>query len=462
MQSIQRLAAFAAVLLACVVWASPAHADEDFREIVRQEIAAYMAEQKAKESEKKEEKKKDDGNIFKVYWKDGLRLDTKDKSVKLKIGGRVQFDGWTFSDDDYEDVTGVEIVDGVEFRRLRFYNSGQIGNHVKFKLQVDFANGPDEFEVKDAYIDLVNLKDCFGCAFPDIQFGRFKAPFSLEELTSSKYITFMERSLPNAFAPARLSGFQLHQEWLGDQLNVRIGAFAEGSGDGSDGRWENDGWGIAARVAWTPWWDCDCKCNRWQIGGSIWTRQDLDTLRFRSRPGAHGPSYRPVDTRTAAGVDFAADDALHYGLETVFTYGPWSVQAEYIAADVSTPTGDDPTFTSWYAYVSYFITGECRPLKNSQMSRVKPCCNWLDEDCCCKGGWEVALRADAIDLTDGNVDGGEMMTYTLGVNWYLNPNTRVMFNTILADVDRGKNAAGQTIAVNESILGFGMRIQVDW
>ena len=468
MQSIRRIAACAAVAVACVSWASPAHADDDFRSIVRQEVEAYMAAQKSAEAPKAE--KSDDGNVFKVYWKNGLRLDTKDKHVKLKIGGRILFDGWAYSDNDYEDVTGVELLDGVEFRALRLYNAGQIGKHIKFKAQIDFAGAgstgnSNEISLKDVYIDLVNLKDCFGCGFPNIKFGHFFAPFGLDAQTSSKYITFMERAAPTGvFSPGRLSGVALHESWLGDQLNVGFGAFVEDTKDGEDGSWEGDGWGLAARVAWTPWWDCDCKCNRWQIGASAWTRQDVGTLRYRARPDSHVTSYRPVDTRagaTGAG-DFAADSALHWGLETLFTYGPWSIQAEYFTANVDAPASGDPAFSGWYAFVSYWLSGECRPLKHGTPGRVSPCCDWLDEECCCKGGWELAVRADSIDLTDGGIDGGEMMNYTLGINWHLNPNMRIMWNVVLTDVDRGKNAANQTIAVNESFIAFGMRVQVDW
>lgn len=467
MQSIRRTAACAAVIAACVSWASPAHADDDFRAIIREEIAAYMAGEKAaKQAEKpaKEEKKADDGNVFKVYWKNGLRLDTKDKNVKLKIGGRIFFDGWVFSDDDYQAVTGQELSDGVEFRALRIYNSGQIGKHVKFKAQFDFAP-VDSFTLKDVYIELTNLADCIGCGAPDIRFGHFFAPYSLEAQTSSKYITFMERSAATSvFAPSRLSGVALSQSWLGDQLQVSAGAFAEGTGSGGGGLFEEDGWSAAARVAWTPWWDCDCKCNRLQIGASVWSRHDMDTWRYRARPNVHVTGYRVVDSRvgTASAGDFAADSALHWGLETLFTYGPWSIQAEYFAADVDSPMNDDPMFTGWYAYVSYWLTGECRPLKHGKPGRVSPCCNFLDEDCCCKGGWEIAARVDSVDLTDGAIDGGEAMSYTLGVNWHLNPNMRIMWNLLVADVDRGKNSGNVTIPINESFIAFGMRVQVDW
>ena len=467
MQLIRLATALTVVVVASMCWASPAQADEDFRSIVRQEIENYMAAQKAsKPDAPKPEAKSDDGNVMKVYWKNGLRLDTKDGNIKLKIGGRAQFDGWVYSDDDYEARTGRELNDGVEFRRLRLYNAGQIGKHVKFKAQIDFAANPgDAFSLKDVYIDLVNLGDCFGCGFPSIRFGHSFAPYSLEAQTSSKYITFMERSVAtNMFSPSRLSGVTLHESWMGDHLNVAFGAYVEGTGNGEDGSWESDGWSLAARIAYAPWWDCDCKCNRWQIGASAWSRQDLTTLRYRQRAPTHVTGYRPVDTRTGttAAGDFAAESALHYGVDTIFTYGPWSVQAEYFGAAVDAPASGDPTFSGWYAYVSYWLTGECRPLSHSTPGRVSPCCDWLDEDCCCKGGWELAARVDSVDMTDGAINGGEMMTYTLGVNWHLNPNTRIMWNVLLADVDSGKNAANQTILVNESFIAFGMRVAVNW
>jgi phosphate-selective porin OprO/OprP len=43
-----------------------------------------------------------------------------------------------------------------------------------------------------------------------LRLGKFKMPFSLEELTSSNYIDFQERSFANALAPAKLTGAMLH------------------------------------------------------------------------------------------------------------------------------------------------------------------------------------------------------------------------------------------------------------
>jgi len=38
-------------------------------------------------------------------------------------------------------------------------------------------------------------------------------------------------------------------------------------------------------------------------------------------------------------------------------------------------------------------------------------------------------------MEDAGVDGGTLDTATVAVNWYLNPNTRVMWNYIFADPD---------------------------
>ena len=54
-----------------------------------------------------------------------------------------------------------------------------------------------------------------------------------------------------------------------------------------------------------------------------------------------------------------------------------------------------------------------------------------------KGGWgalEAALRFSYVDLNSRSIQGGEEANITAGLNWYLNGNTRVMFNYVHARV----------------------------
>ncbi len=443
----------ALVLSATSAWA----ADEDLRAVIRDEIQQYQQADKKK-----------DGNNFKAYWKDGIRLDTNNKKVKIKLGGRLMLDFWAVDDSDFPGAIGPSGSDTwIDVRRARFYFAGELYKHVEFKLQVDFQN-PNNPEFRDAYIGIKNLRDCWGCGVPRLRVGNMKVPFSLEELTSSRYITFMERSAPtNAFAPARRFGLQFFDVFRGGQFGYNVMAFTFENSDSfaNDGGAEiDDGWGVAGRLWWAPWYDCACKCKRLHLGVAAYYGDDVGNTgsglnnrpRFRAR-GGYGQGARLVNTGR-----LTVDDLLVIGAEVAFVYGPWSVQGEYMIANVNRPTGQtDPTFTGWYAQASYWLTGECRPYKAGVFGRVKPCCNFLDNDCCCKGGWELAARYSFTDLEDSGVTGGEMGVFTFGVNWHLNPNARIMLNVIYDNVDGGP-LLGNNINNNGNLWGVGMRWQVDW
>jgi phosphate-selective porin OprO/OprP len=139
-----------------------------------------------------------DGTI-KTFWKDGFRFEAADKSFRAKLGGRLFFDtGFISTDDNYESAFGRE-EDGSKFRAARIYMEGEIDESVEYKWQYDMAGGTNN-KFKDVYI---GFKDT---PVGTLRVGQFKEPFSLEELTSSNYITFMERAAPNKLVPGRNIG----------------------------------------------------------------------------------------------------------------------------------------------------------------------------------------------------------------------------------------------------------------
>ena len=76
------------------------------------------------------------------------------------------------------------------------------------------------------------------------------------------------------------------------------------------------------------------------------------------------------------------------------------------------------------------------------------------------GAWEIAVRYDTIDLNDGPISGGEADQITLGLNWYLNPNTRIMWNYVMADMSNLDD--GTPGGLDTDVNVFEMRFQIDF
>ena len=136
---------------------------------------------------------------------------------------------------------------------------------------------------------------------------------------------------------------------------------------------------------------------------------------------------------------FAGDRVDLVGLEAAWVNGPLSVQSEYMKAYADRTGASDVDFDGYYVQASYFLTGEHRNYKTSEgaFSRIKPKKNYGKEGGL--GAWEVAARYSGLDLNDSDIAGGRLNDITTGLNWYLNPNTRIMWNYVYAD----KNDVGQ-------------------
>lgn len=353
---------------------------------------------------------------------DGTKLQFKsaDGSFSAQLGGRIHLDaGITDESDDWS--PGSED-DAVEIRRGRLFLAGDIHGNMEYKWQVDFAGGAsDAPDFKDFYLGLKQTP------VGKLRAGQFKEPFSLEELTSSNYISTMERSSMNALVPARNVGVQLSDANEAETLNWAVGAFWD---DGSDtGSFSGTGeTNVTARVSGALW-NRDEGRDVLHLGGNVRAQQDSGgTLRYRSRGPTAIPSAQAVDTGA-----FASDGAESFGAEAAWVRGPLSLQGEYVLTMADVQGGSDADFDGWYGLVSYFLTGESRPYKGSSgsFSRVKPRKDYGEGG----GAWELVGRVGALDLEDGSIAGGEMEDLTLGTNWYLSPNSRLMFNWIHMELD---------------------------
>lgn len=436
----RRNIAFAATVLS-VGWCGRAWADDDsdktlaqkFEELQKKfdELQKRVGDGSNKSDDELEQRvaelekitKKDQDGLF-PYYKSGLKMDSTDGAFKLSVFGRLQND-WTFWDGNQEvtDALG-ETNSATEFRRARLGVGGTIYKNVVYKFEMDFAGGVANFA--DAYIQ---LNDPFKGPGINLRVGHYDEPMGLDHVTSSKYSTFIERGLQETFVPARNTGFMALGEALDRHLTYELGAFRDANGAGNDINNDNQGeHNITARLCGRPWMN-EAGDSYVHLGGSASFRNPSDeTTRRSSRPETHvGPLF--ADTGTLTDVD--TEDL--YGLEAAGVFGPFQVVGEIISDNQNGKNGaEDHTFSAQSIYASYFLTGETRPYDSAEarFDRVKVKKNFGSDG---MGAWEVAVRYSKLDLSDGNVDGGELNDWTFGLNWYLNPNTKFMFNVIRAD-----------------------------
>lgn len=370
-----------------------------------------------------------------------IKIASDDGKFETTLGGRIQVDAAWYD----EDNVNLDGENGTEFRRARLFVKGKMYDVWSYKAQYDFAgNGTD---MKDAYIGYN------GWDFGKLKIGQFKQPFSLEELTSSKYITFMERSLLNAFATGRRIGLGLsdaNKTWT-----WAASVYGREEGDDTDG---DEGYGAGARITWSPWNE---KGKVLHLGGAAaWEEPNDNDVRFRARPESHQTGTRLVST----GRIPEPDAFTKYGVEAAGVFGPFSLQGEYIAvaADSEQPGYEDPDLSGWYAYGSWFMTGESRKYKKGAFGRVSP------KNPVGKGGWgawELAARYSSLDLEDGDTLGGEEDNITIGLNWYATKYVRFMANYVMIDADPVSREDTLDIAAGEDQDEpniFQLRAQIDF
>jgi phosphate-selective porin OprO/OprP len=369
---------------------------------------------------------------YHVYWKDGLNIDSHEENLRVKITGKVMVDGGYIDADDelqsaFPDLGGSNI----DFRKLSVSTYALIYDTVDCKIEIDFANVTD---IQDIWIRY--LKNAF---LKRIKIGHQKEPLSLEYLTSRDWISFMERALPvDAFGNGRNIGIRYDSlnpdKWInwGAGFFLNTGSFST-VGEGSDQLSQANGFDLTARAFGVPVYEENGKrMLHLGLGYSYGYREDDNdnSMNFRTRPESRLTDDRLVDTGPIPGK---RRDTLN--AELAMVYGPLSFQGEGFFVATDAEAEGDPNFWGYYAYVSWFVTGERRAYNKALgvFAEVEPRHQFRP----LKGEWgacELALRHSYVDLHDGNVDGGKESNFTAGLNWHHSLKTRVMFNYIHAYV----------------------------
>jgi phosphate-selective porin OprO/OprP len=349
----------------------------------------------------------------------GLRLRFTNPDIALRVGGRLHGDIGFIEDDR---TNAQKFKD--DLRRARLYMTGKIYKNIKFKIDREFAS--ERRGWRNLYLGYR-----FGKGFA-VKGGNVVAPFGLEDMAASNYSTFMERSVSATLAPSFQTGVLL-------KTNGRFGSkgsrhrwtaaaawMTEPLGESSNDRHQTEHYSVVSRLTYAP---IARKRRMIHFGGAVEYRHIRDDRRYRTATRPESSLMpRLLDTGALADVE----SVVSVGLEGAAIYGPLTFQAEYMRSFLQRSGGRaDPSFDGGYAQLSYVLTGEHRKYSRSSalIGGLKPKSRW--------GAVEVGLRFSSLDLNDETVDGGSARDWTVGLNWYVRENMRLMFNYIAIDARLG-------------------------
>ena len=350
----------------------------------------------------------------------------------INWGGRIQWDWCNWADQSPSDAA-VGGQNYQEFRRIRFVTSGSAYGVYDYKFEVEFSPqdfGTIEFggiSITDVYMGMHEVP-----LFGYLRFGHQKVPWGLEWMQSSNTAMFIERGLPIIFSPARDVGLSALDWSDSERMTWHYGVFF----DDNDGALleqvdMNQGVTTSLRITGLPLWQNNGRQFIHLGWASRYTHDRDNQVRFRSRPEIHDGVAAGTffDTGTLNCKDYST-----HVLEMAGVFGPFSVQSELNYAHLQTP-GSDANLYGAYVQASYFLTGENRAYDRhtGSFTWVKPHTNFFlvrtgQGVCTGSGAWEIAGRWSYLDATD--IDQGQLQDFTLGLNWYMNPRMRLMFNYI--------------------------------
>ena len=408
-------------------------------------------------------------------WKGGPLFEDKDAGWSFKPRGRLMYDvGYVSNPNDA--VLTRNLGFNTRVRRIRLGAEGTIPGGFGYKFEMDYANSTVGFG--DAIITYAPKDKPYSFTV-----GNHDTFEGLDQITSSRFISFLERAQMNdAFGASRRIGASVGLVNKPGTLRFNAGLFAAHS---IDGGFDNEGWIGAARGTYSPQalggmvhLGANFQHRKFQsnngatASNSVGAPSTNQIARYRARPFSQTTDIRFVDTG-----NFAAKSDNIYGVELggifksfhVVGEAQWTKVNAYAAGDrlsgldafasstFLVPSGD-PDFFSAYGEVGYYLTGETRGYKNGAWDRTKVLKPFS------KGGWgalQLNARVDYLDLDSKKLKngftnnfvtgvstasnnlgrGGKQVGFLAGLIWIPEDYVRVLINYAHAEVTGGPQAA---------------------
>ncbi len=352
-----------------------------------------------------------------------------------------------------ENTAARDFSDGFYFRRARFGVEGTIARDWNYRLLLELggsgAEGPTR--INDAWMSYT------GFAPFTFQLGAFSPPANMDDGTTPEDLVFIERA--SASEVSRSMGGADGRIGLAIKANGArwMSSLAFTTRTAGDAEVFDSQTALVARAGFLAATSDDYNLHLGGSGTYVFSPADQGpdaaaghAVRFRDRPEIRVDSVRLIDTGS---ID--ADHTSVYGLEVGGNWKSVYLQGEHFWYDIerrASSTLPDPDFTGYYLQGSWLLTGERRRYNAATGSFQNPRPMVPFSGNGGFGAWELAARYSRMNLNfmeglegaaalPGSVRGGDQQIWTLGANWFPNPNVKVMLNYLLIDVDR-LNPAG--------------------
>ena len=358
----------------------------------------------------------------------GASFKSANGDYEVKIRGLIQGDGRFFLNDE-----AVPQNDTFLLRTARPIIEGSLGKLVGFRFTPEFAG--DSASIVDAYVDLR-----FDPRYT-LRVGKFTSPVGLERLQSSSALSEMERALPSELAPNRDIGVQLQGELAEGRVGYAIGVF-NGTVDGRDAVTSNpdNEFEYAGRIFFEPFKNDASALSGlgFGVGASVGDKQGSGNNflpRYRTPGQVQFFGYRSAV--------LADGRQSRFSPQGYYYRNAFGLLAEYIVSTQEVSAGgvrEELSNKAWQATASYVLTGEDAGYRGV----VKPSRPFNPGT----GGWgafEVVGRYGVLEVdedafplfADPDASAREAKSWTLGLNWYLNSNLKLVLNYMQTSLDGG-------------------------
>ena len=357
------------------------------------------------------------------------------KPVTAVLGGAILMENtrW-FSDDP---VNEQQVGDLSEFKggSVRGFRAG-LGGTFNFKKPWSylftfgtraFERGFSEDDMSEFVLYDYRVDIPLGSA--SLSVGKTRETISISRLSSLIYLPSQQEraSVADALLPSRNVGITINSNFAKERMTWAAGVF---------NNWFETNRSISdnptvftGRITALPYQSED-ESNLVHLGIAGRYSNAAAGIRYKTKTEIFSG---PVSVDTDLIDD--AESTFHYGLELALRKGPFILVSEYIQSNVRSSTFNDPVFKGYYIVASYTITGEIRSYnkRGGVFNKVKVA-NGINT-----GGWgelEVYSRWSSVDMTDQSIDGGEMNTFSVGINWYPISAIQVNINYRYSTLDR--------------------------